>query len=89
MKEGKTKSGFAYSIDEEVMDNMELVEALAETRDEDPFAIARVTTIIFGKEQKKRLYDHLRNDKGRVPVAEVMNTIEEIFEAFGQQGKNS
>lgn len=89
MKEGKTKSGFFYSVDDDVMDNMELVEALADATGDNPLAIAKVTEMIFGKEQKKRLYDHLRNEKGRVKVSSVMKIIEEVFGAFGQQGKNS
>ena len=44
---------------------------------------------ILGAKQKKALYDHLRDASGRVPVDAVEREMEDIFAAFGQQGKNS
>ena len=71
------------------MDDAELIEALAEAKDDNPYAIVKVTGMVFGEEQKKRLYDHLRNEKGKVKMSDVMDAIEDVFGAFGQQGKNS
>ena len=39
-------------------------------------------------ENKKALYDYLRTEDGRVPVAEISKSIKEIFESFGESGKN-
>lgn len=89
MKEGTTKTGFHFSLEDDVMDNMELVEELAKVQDNDPIAITKIITMVFGQEQKKALYDHLRAQEGRVKVSTVMNTMEEIFAVFGEQGKNS
>ena len=44
---------------------------------------------VLGAKQKKALYDHLRDASGRVPVDAVEREMEDIFAAFGQQGKNS
>lgn len=89
MIEGKTKSGFTFELDENVMDNMELVDILAEANEESPFAVSKIAALILGTEQKKRLYDYHRTDDGRVPVKAVYDDIGEMFLAFGQSGKKS
>ncbi len=86
MIEGKTSTGFEFSIDEKLLNNMELVDAIAEV-DENPVAVSKVMDLLFGI-QKKQLYDHLRTEDGRVPVEAVINEIMEIFEASGKAGKN-
>ena len=88
MKEGTTRTGFHFALEDDVMDNMELVEELAKLQDDDLAAITRITDMVLGQEQKKALYDHLRARDGRVKVSAVMDTMKEIFGAFGEQGKN-
>lgn len=88
MKKGKTTSGFKYEIDENVLDDMELIDAMAASQGEDPTQISVVVSKIFGEEQKKRLYDHIRTDDGRVPVTDVANIITEVIESLGDDGKN-
>lgn len=88
MKKGKTNSGFKYEIDENIMDDMELVDALAAAQGDDPMQISVVVSKIFGPEQKKKLYDHVRTEDGRVPIMSVADTIKEIFESMGEDGKN-
>lgn len=88
MKKGKTKSGFEYEIDENLLDDMELIDAMAAAQGEDPTQISTVVVKVFGKEQRKRLYDHLRTEDGRVPVTDVANTITEVIESIGDDGKN-
>lgn len=88
MIEGKTASGFAFSMEESVIDNMELVDALAEATDDNPLAVSSVCVLLLGKAQRKRLYDHLRQADGRVPVEQVSKELIEIFTAFKQPGKN-
>lgn len=88
MVEGKTSCGFSFSMDEKVLNNMELVDALAEAQDDDPIAVSRACLILLGKDRRKQLYDHLRTPDGRVPVEAVSKNMVEIFEIFGKQGKN-
>lgn len=87
MKKGKTQSGFKYEIDESVLDDMELIDAMALAQGEDPTQISVVVLKLFGKEQRKRLYDHVR-DNGRVPVNKIADIITEILESLGDDGKN-
>lgn len=88
MKKGKTQSGFKYEIDERVLDDMELIDAMAASQGEDPMQISTVVVKIFGPDQRKRLYDHVRSEDGRVPITEVANIITEIIESIGDDGKN-
>lgn len=84
---GKTSSGFEFEIDSMVMDDMELVDALADTMNDNPLSFSIVCTKLFGVEQKKRLYNHLRKD-GRVPLEAISNEIADVFKAMGEDGKN-
>lgn len=88
MKKGKTKSGFNYSIDENILDDMELIDAMAAAQGEDPTQISTVVLKIFGEDQRKKLYNHCRTKDGRVPVTDVANIITEIIESIGDDGKN-
>lgn len=81
--------GLELEIDKAVIDNMELVDALAEMKDDDDvMSISRVSKMIFGTHRKK-LYDHLRTEKGTVPVEKVSDAIQTTFRALGDSGKNS
>ena len=87
MKTIELKNGLKLEMNENTMDNMELVDTLAEAED-DPLAVSRMTKLVLGTEGRKKLYDSLRTEDGRVPVAAVSDAIKEIFEAFGEKGKN-
>lgn len=88
MRKGKLANGFEYEVDEMVLDDMELIDAIAETQGENPLKVSQVITMVLGKDQKKRLYDHIRNEDGRVPTAAAIDAIVELFEALGDDGKN-
>lgn len=88
MLQGKTKSGFEFEIDEKQLDDMEYVEMLAEIED-NILAFPKVIAATLGEEGKKRLYDHLRDENGRVPVAEVTEEFKEILTVAGPKTKNS
>lgn len=84
MIEGKLKSGFEYKIENHVLDNMELLDAIAEV-DQNPMVLSKVLKMLLGDEQRKKLYDHLRDpDNGNVPIVAVSNAVAEIFSGSGQ-----
>jgi len=87
MLKGKTKSGFAFEIQDERLNNMELLDALAELDAGDSTRISRVLKMLFSSEEKRALYEHLRTPVGTVPIEAVVAELEEIF-ASGQQAKN-
>lgn len=83
-----TRSGFSCDLPDATLDNMELVDALAEMQsDSDTLAVSSVLRLLLGNDNRKALYDHLRVD-GRVPIEEVTAEISDIFAALGQAGKN-
>ena len=79
MIKGKTSGGFEFEIDGGVLEDMEFVDALA---------FSNVCAMLFGKEQRKRLYDFLRGDDGRVHITAVSDCIREVMDAIGDAGKN-
>ncbi len=87
MYTGTTKSGFAFEIEETALDNMELVDALAEA-EEDPLSLSRVVRLLLGKEDRKRLYNHIRTEQGNVPIDAMSEELKQIFAACGTAGKN-
>lgn len=84
---GKTKSGFSYELDKERLNNYELLEAIEEL-EENPLVLSRVVNLLLGKEQTKKLKDHLRTENGIVPTEKMSEEITEIFQNQGET-KNS
>ena len=77
----KTESGFEIELDDEAMNDVELVEAIVEM-DTDGTKLFYVADRLLGKEGKKKLYDHLRDAKGRVPVVAFGAAIGELIRSF-------
>ena len=80
MLKGKTESGFAFKIDEEVRDDMELLENLTRIDEGETELTPKVIESLLGKEQKKALYDFCRGKSGRVSATRVMMELKSIFE---------
>lgn len=89
MVNGKTKSGFAFSVDENAMNDMELVDILADKATDESFRMSYILGKLLPADQRKAMYDHVRTETGRVPVDAVVAEIEDIFAAMGDAGKNS
>ena len=87
MIKGKTKSGFSYELDKERLNTYELLEAIEEL-EENPLVLSRVVNLLLGKEQTKKLKDHLRTENGIVPTEKMSEEITEIFQNQGET-KNS
>ena len=86
MIEGKTKRGFAYAIAEENVDQ-EFLDALAEAEDGQPLKVSKALRLLLGEEQREKLYDYLRNDKGKVPIDAVMEAFYDILSNDGTGAK--
>lgn len=82
---GKLSCGFEYAIEPERLDNMELIDAIAEA-DRNPIAVSTVVDLLLG-DQKKELYNCLRTEKGNVPVKAVSEAVAAIFK--NSNAKNS
>lgn len=87
MIKGKTKSGFSYELDKDRLNNYELLEAIGEL-EENPLVLSSVVNLLLGKEQTKKLKEHLRTENGIVPTEKMSEEITEIFQNQGET-KNS
>lgn len=85
VKKVTTESGYTVSVEEEKLDDMRFVDALAELQ-ENGLALPRVMNMVFTEEDKKRLYDHVATDDGRVPIekatAEFCEVLRELEKNF-------
>ena len=88
MVSGKTSSGFAFNVNRTVIDDMRIVDAVAEVADgSNPVAISFLVKTILGEEGKKALYEHLQEEDGRVPLTKVSNEITEILRHLEKKEK--
>lgn len=87
MKKITLDCGAEINIDEKDLGNMELLDELVAVDEGDTTALTHIFRLIMSKEDKKKLYDALR-EEGRVPVAKVIAALKELFDKLGEQGKN-
>lgn len=85
---GITKTGFEYDVDDNLINNMELIDALVDIQNGSTGAVSDLLNCMFDKAQKKRLYDHVREESGRVPMDKCLIECTEIIQASGEAGKN-
>lgn len=78
MVKGETKSGFKFEIDPDEVNDIEFLERLGEAG-EDVSKMPRIMKEILGEDQRKRMYDHIRNEKGKVPIDTAMDIFTEIL----------
>lgn len=89
MRRGILSNGFAYEFDETVADDMEFLDTLAavmaddSTNQERLIAASKLGDMLLGEEQKKRLYAHIREQHGRVPVAVFQGLLGELMSGSG------
>ena len=87
MIKGTTSTGFAFEIEEDVLDDYELLELLNEADNGKANAMLAVTEWVLGKEQKEALKNHLRNARGKVSAKRMIEEVMEILNSDGV-GKN-
>ena len=87
MKKIKLDSGLNLNVREDVMDNMELLDDLVELDEGNGYAISRVLNRMLEPDEKKKLYEHLR-ENGVTKVSKVVTAMKEIFDKLGETGKN-
>lgn len=93
LKKGTLKNGFKFTIDDTRLDDMELLEQLVEIDKGNVLVLPEVINKIIGEDQKKKLYDSLRDKKtGVVSSTAVGDALTEMFEVINDQedtAKNS
>lgn len=80
MVRGTTKKGFEFSYEEDKLNDMRFVDALAEL-EEDPLKISTVLKLMLSTEERERLYKAYETEDGRVPIEGITEAITEMMEA--------
>lgn len=78
MIKGKTKSGFNFEIDEEVVNDYEFIEVLADV-DENPLKTPKLFKMLLGDEQTEKLKEHIKSKNGKTPVKVMTEELIEIL----------
>ena len=81
--------GIWVNIEKEVFDDMQIVDLLAELEEGNGLAISKLSKLVFKPEDKKKIYEALKDEHGRIPVNKFTETFTEIFNKLGDSGKNS
>ncbi len=97
MIEGVTSTGFRYVYDERRLDDMRIVDLIADidTPSASAYVKARgasqLITMLLGPELKAALYEHIgQSNEGRVPQEELETALSEIMAGAGKDAeKNS
>lgn len=89
MKKIVLENGLELEVNESALNNMELLDALAEMTEGNALALSNVVKLMLGNENRKKLYDYIRKEDGTVPMEQVDKCVTEIMNLLGEQGKNS
>lgn len=88
MLTGTTSTGFAWEIEEDALDDMELLDALTAVDGGQVDAVSPACLHLLGKKQRAALYDHRRDADGRVRISAVAAELGEILTGL-KDGKKS
>lgn len=94
MIKGKTSTGFNFEIDEALLNNMEVIDALVQMEDADNAgrvlaSTSKLISLVLSKECKKALYDHVRTENGQVPLDACTKELFEIIRYNGSEEEDN
>ena len=75
MIKGITKSGFAFEIEDDVLDDYELLEIITNVDSGDLRLVPKMVDKLLGEEQRERLKEHVRTNTGRVSTKALMDEV--------------
>ena len=81
MRKGKTKTGFEFELDDEVLDDYELLEVLHKVDQGEYGYVPEMVDRLLGEKQKEALKEHVRSTNGKVSAKAMMDEVALIFEA--------
>lgn len=86
MAKGKTETGFKFEVNDNIAEDYELIEMIAEV-DENPLVTPKLLNKLLGKEQVKALKDHIREEDGTVNVYKMLAEVKAIFDSLSESKK--
>lgn len=87
MAEIITSTGFICDIDESCLDDMEMLEDVVALDKGDGLVLPGLLHKLLGETGKQALYDHVRDEKGRVPMSACAAEISDIFNELKETKK--
>lgn len=81
MIEGKTESGFAYTITDERLDDYAVVKAMKAMFAGDGYAVYDLPRLLLGPDGEAALEAHCRGENGNVSRSAMLREIREILNA--------
>lgn len=89
MIEGVTKSGFAFSIDDDALDDFELLEDLNRLDSGAAQVVPDIVRRLLGAEQLGAMREHLRGENGRVKVTAAAQELADIMAIACEQSRKA
>ena len=86
MAKGKTETGFKFEVNDNIAEDYELIEMIAEV-DENPLVTPKLLNKLLGTEQVKALKDHIREEDGTVNVYKMLAEVKAIFDSLSELKK--
>lgn len=84
MVKGKTKSGFAFEVDDEVRDDYDLLKAFSKLQKGEAEQLDEAVELLLGPEQRDKLREHCRGKSGRVLASKIIKEVDNIITVIGQ-----
>lgn len=88
MTQVKLSCGFEGEVNEDAVNDIEFLEAIALMSEQDnPLGLVKLCNLMMSKEDKKRLYDACRDENGRATTEKVGKQITELLEQLQSKKK--
>lgn len=84
---GTLSNGFRYNIENDVFDDYEILELIADV-EENPANITKLVTLVLGEKQKNNLINYLKNKEGKARLSTMERLMGELFQKLQKDNKN-
>ena len=84
----KVTEGLEVNVDKTCFNDMEMLDILVDLDSGDPLAVSKMCSRMFSKEDKKKLYNHLRDENGTVKTEVFVPVVMDIMKQLGEEEKN-
>lgn len=88
MKQITLDNGFAIEAEEACANDMEFLEMITEIEGGNNLVLPKAIESVIGKEGKKKLYDSVRDEHGRVAITTVIPLFAEILGKLGEKSED-
>lgn len=87
-REVRVSDKLTIKIDDEFLNDMEIIDMLSDMSTDDSKTVMlfpKYMRKVYGAEQVSKIYDSLRDEKGRVPIQKVIEINNFVIESIGKK----